>query len=276
MSAIHGVRELAGFELRGAARTRWLTVGGVIFAAAAMGVTLAGLRSLAALGLAGAGAATDGLVHLSLLLPPLIGLLLGAGSLARDRERGMLAMLASQPVRRGALPFAAFAGSVLAVWVVLAAGLGVALVLLATVATMADLGAFGIVLGVGLVATASAVAIGVMISALASTHHQATAAAASVWLLLALGMDLLLAGVAPGLRLGPAGLLAAVLLNPLEAARILAVMLLDGGTALGPFGSYLTRRFGTLGAQGVLLGSMAAWTIGPLLVARTITARRDI
>lgn len=276
MSAIHGIRELAGFELRGAARTRWLTVGGVIFAAAAMGVTLAGLRSLAALGLAGAGAATDGLVHLSLLLPPLIGLLLGAGSLARDRERGMLAMLASQPVRRGALPFAAFAGSVLAVWVVLAAGLGVALVLLATVATMADLGAFGIVLGVGLVATASAVAIGVMISALASTHHQATAAAASVWLLLALGMDLLLAGVAPGLRLGPAGLLAAVLLNPLEAARILAVMLLDGGTALGPFGSYLTRRFGTLGAQGVLLGSMAAWTIGPLLVARTITARRDI
>jgi ABC-type transport system involved in multi-copper enzyme maturation permease subunit len=276
MSAIHGVRELAGFELRGAARTRWLTVGGVIFAAAAMGVTLAGLRSLAALGLAGAGAATDGLVHLSLLLPPLIGLLLGAGSLARDRERGMLAMLASQPVRRGALPFAAFAGSVLAVWVVLAAGLGVALVLLATVVTMADLGAFGIVLGVGLVATASAVAIGVMISALASTHHQATAAAASVWLLLALGMDLLLAGVAPGLRLGPAGLLAAVLLNPLEAARILAVMLLDGGTALGPFGSYLTRRFGTLGAQGVLLGSMAAWTIGPLLVARTITARRDI
>jgi ABC-type transport system involved in multi-copper enzyme maturation permease subunit len=276
MSAIHGVRELAGFELRGAARTRWLTVGGVIFAAAAMGVTLAGLRSLAALGLAGAGAATDGLVHLSLLLPPLIGLLLGAGSLARDRERGMLAMLASQPVRRGALPFAAFAGSVLAVWVVLAAGLGVALVLLAAVITMADLGAFGIVLGVGLVATASAVAIGVMISALASTHHQATAAAASVWLLLALGMDLLLAGVAPGLRLGPAGLLAAVLLNPLEAARILAVMLLDGGTALGPFGSYLTRRFGTLGAQGVLLGSMAAWTIGPLLVARTITARRDI
>lgn len=276
MSAIHGVRELAGFEFRGAARTRWLTVGGVIFAAAAIAVTLAGLRSLAALGLAGAGAATDGLVHLSLLLPPLIGLLLGAGSLARDRERGMLAMLASQPVRRGALPFAAFAGSVLAVWVVLAAGLGVALVLLATVATMADLGAFGIVLGVGLGATASAVAIGVLISAFASTHHQATAAAASVWLLLALGMDLLLAGVAPGLRLGPAGLLAAVLLNPLEAARILAVMLLDGGNALGPFGSFLTRRFGTLGAQGVLLGSMAAWTIGPLLVARSVTARRDI
>jgi Cu-processing system permease protein len=276
MSAIHGVRELATFELRGAARTRWLSIGGLIFAAAAFAVTLAGLRSLSALGLAGAGAATDGLVHLSLLLPPLIGLLLGAGSLARDRERGMMAMLAAQPVRRGSLPLAAFGGSVLAVWVVLAAGLGVSLVLLSTVATMADLTAFGIVLAVGLLATASAVAIGVAISAVASTHHQATAAAASVWLLLALGMDLLLAGVAPGLRLGPAGLLGAVLLNPLEAARVLAVMLLDGGHALGPFGTYLTRRFGQLGAQGVLVAAMAAWTVGPLLLARRVTRRRDI
>jgi Cu-processing system permease protein len=276
MTAIHGVRELASFELRGAARTRWLSIGGLIFAAAAFAVTLAGLRSLSALGLAGAGAATDGLVHLSLLLPPLIGLLLGAGSLARDRERGMMAMLAAQPVRRSSLPLAAFGGSVLAVWVVLAAGLGVSLVLLSTVATMADLTAFGIVLAVGLLATASAVAIGVAISAVASTHHQATAAAASVWLLLALGMDLLLAGVAPGLRLGPAGLLAAVLLNPLEAARVLAVMLLDGGHALGPFGTYLTRRFGPLGAQGVLVAAMVAWTVGPLLLARRVTRRRDI
>lgn len=276
MSAMFGVRELAGFELRGAARTRWLSVGGVIFAAAALAVTLAGLRSLSALGLAGAGAATDGLVHLSLLLPPLIGLLLGAGSLARDRERGMLAMLASQPVRRGVLPLAAFAGSVAAVWIVLAAGLGVALVVLSTVATVADLYAFGVVLGVGLVATASAVAIGIAISAVASTHHQATAAAASVWLLLALGMDLLLAGVAPGLRLGPAGLLAAVVLNPLEAARIWALLVLEGGSALGPFGAYLTDRFGVQGTHGVLAAVMTAWTVGPLLIARRITARRDV
>jgi ABC-2 type transport system permease protein len=276
MSAMFGVRELAGFELRGAARTRWLSVGGVIFAAAALAVTLAGLRSLSALGLAGAGAATDGLVHLSLLLPPLIGLLLGAGSLARDRERGMLAMLASQPVRRGVLPLAAFAGSVGAVWIVLAAGLGVALVVLSTVATVADLYAFAVVLGVGLVATASAVAIGIAISAVASTHHQATAAAASVWLLLALGMDLLLAGVAPGLRLGPAGLLAAVVLNPLEAARIWALLVLEGGAALGPFGAYLTDRFGVRGTHGVLAAVMTAWTVGPLLVARRITGRRDV
>jgi ABC-type transport system involved in multi-copper enzyme maturation permease subunit len=276
MSAVHGIRELAGFEFRGAARTRWVPIGAVVFASTTVAVTLAGLRSLSALGLAGAGAATDGLVHLSLLLPPLIALLLGAGSLARDRERGMLAMLASQPVRRAALPMAAFVGSLLAVWVVLGAGLGVALVLLATIATLADLAAFAVVVGVGLLTTACAVAIGVAISALAATHHQATAAAASVWLVLALGMDLLLAGVAPGLRLGPPGLLAAVLLNPLEAARTLALLVLDGGGALGPFGAYLSRRFGMAAAQGMMVGSLLAWTVGPLMIARAATIRRDV
>lgn len=276
MSALHGVGSLAAFELRGAARARWLTIGGVIFAATAVGVTFAGLRSLSTLGLAGAGAATDGLMQLSLLLPPLLALLLGAGSLARDRERGMLAMLASQPVRRGALPVAAFTGSVLAAWVVLAAGMGVALVLLATVATATDLIGFGVVLVVGLAATASAVAIGVMISAFASTHHQATVAAASVWLMLALGVDLLLAGAAPGLRLGPAALMVAVLVNPLDAARVLAVLLLDGGSSLGPFGAYLAARFGAAGAKGVLTGALAAWVVVPLIIARWRTVRRDV
>ncbi|MFA9444079.1 ABC transporter permease subunit [Egicoccus sp. AB-alg6-2] len=270
------VLRLAAFEVRGAARTRWVAIGGGLFALAAAAVALAGLRSLSALGLAGAGAATDALVHLALLLPPLIGLLLGAGSLARDRERGMLALLATQPLRRGALPLAAFAGAVLASWAVVALGLGVATVVIAGVMTAADLVALGGVLAVSLAATATAVALGVLLSAATSTHHQATAAAASLWLFLALGMDLLLAGAAPGLQFGPAGLLAAVLLNPLEAARVLAVMVLGDGTSLGTFGAYLADRFGDAGALRLLTGCLAAWIVAPLLLAWRITTRRDV
>lgn len=276
MSALHSTATLASFEFRGAARSRWVSIGAVVFAAAAAAVTLAGLRSLSELGLAGAGAATDGLLHLGLLLPPLIGLLLGAGSVARDRERGLLAVLASQPVRRGQLPLAAFLGATSAVAAVVGLGFGVATVLVAAVATPTDLVALLGVAVVSLAATASAVALGVALSSVCSSHHQATAAAASLWLLLALGLDLLLAGTAPGLRLGPAGLLAAVLVNPLEAARVLAMLLLDGGTSLGPFGSYLTDLLGRVGSIAALLGSLVAWTLLPLVAARTIIARRDI
>lgn len=267
---------LAAFELRGAARSRWVTVGALIFAAGTVAVTLAGLSSLRELGLAGAGAATDGLLHLGLLLPPLIGLLLGAGSLARDRERGLLAVLATQPVRRQQLPVAAFLGSAWAVAAVIGVGFGVATVLVAAIASATDLLMLLGVAAISVAATAAAVALGVAVSAVCTTHHQATAAAASLWLLLALGLDLLLAGAAPGLGLGPAGLLAAVLLNPLEAARVLALLMVDHGAALGPFGAYLTDRLGRWGALAALSGSLVGWTILPLWLARSVTARRDV
>ena len=275
MTALRQATALAAFELRGVTRSHWIAVGGAVFAAAAVAVAIAGLRSFSSLGLAGAGAVTDGLVHLALLLPPLIGLLLGAGSLARDRERGLLAMLASQPLSRGLIPLAAFAGCVLAVWAVVAVGLGVGLLLASAVATAADVAASGLVLAISLGATAAAVSLGVLLSATASTHHQATAAAAALWLLLALGLDLLLAGVAPGLRLGPVGLLAAVLINPLEAARVLALVALDGATSLGPFGAYLNATFGRSGTVWLLVGTLASWTIMPLGIAGVVTLQRD-
>ena len=276
MTAVQQVVGLAAFELRGAARSRWVLIGAGVFAMAAVAATVAGLRSFASLGLAGAGAATDGLIQVALLLPPLIGLLLGAGSLARDRERGLLAMFASQPVSRTVLGIAAFLGCLVAVWAVVAFGLGAGALLVSTVATLADLSALAMVVGVALALSAAAVAIGVAIAALASTHQQATAAAAAMWLLLALGLDLLLAGVAPGLRLGPAGLLAAVLVNPIEAARVLVLLLLEGAGALGPFGAYLTDRFGRTGAIALLTGSLLHWILAPLGLAILATSRRDI
>lgn len=274
MRAIQQVAGLAGFELRGAVRGRWVSAGALVFAAAAVAATFAGLRSFSSLGLGGAGAATDGLVQVALLLPPLVGLLLGAGSLARDRERGLLGMLASQPVPRLLLPVSAFAGAVLAVWAVVAVGVGASLLVLSTSATLADLAAVAAVLAVSLAVATASVALGVAISALSTTHHQATAAAASLWLLLALGLDLLLAGVAPGLRLGPDGLLVAVLVNPLEAGRVL--VRLDGGGALGPFGAYLTHTLGRRGAIGLLSGAVAFWTLAPLALAGVVTVRRDV
>ncbi len=276
MSAIQQTLGLAAFELRGAARTRWVMIGAGIFAAAALGATFSGLRSFASLGLAGAGAATDGLVQVTLLLPPLIGMLLGAGSLARDRERGLLAMFASQPISRTVLPMGSFLAGLLAVWAVVAFGLGVGGLLISTVATLAEVATLAKVVVVALAAAAASVAIGVAIAALAATHQQATTAAAAMWLLLALGLDLLLAGVAPGLRLGPSGLLAAVLVNPIEAARVLVLLLVEGPGALGPFGAYLIDRVGRAGAVGVLVGSLVAWTLGPLVLAAIAIRRRDI
>jgi hypothetical protein len=90
-------------------------------------------------------------------------------------------------------------------------------------------------------------------------------------------MDLALAGLGPAVHLGPEGLLTAVLLNPLEGGRILALLAANPtGTAVGPFGAYLVDRFGTGGATLLIGGSIAVWTLVPLLVARWALRRRPI
>jgi Cu-processing system permease protein len=268
------MRAIAGWEMRGAARSRWVAGAAALYGLGAVALSLVGLRSLRELGLSGAGAAADGLVALGVLFPPLIGLLLGAASVAGGREHGMLALLAAQPFRRSAIPWGVTLGLVGTISAALAVGLGLAAVVLAPVVTVSDLPALAAAAAVSLAAAAVGVSLGVLISTVSSTRSQATAVAAAVWFAAALGMDLLLAAVAPGVRLGPVGFLWAVLLNPLESIRLLAAMVVDPAV-LGPFGLFMFERLGRAGATGLLGGAVTAWIVVPLVLASRVIQRKD-
>jgi Cu-processing system permease protein len=270
----HGVSALAAWELKAAVRSRWVLGTAIVFAAISLAVTLLGLGSLRGLGLSGVGPASAGLVNLGVLLPPLLGLLLGAGSIAGARERGLLAMMIVQPVSRTSLVAGLFLGLSAALWLTVAAGFGLAALVLAGVAKVTDLAPFGALVAATLAVGTAGVGVGIGISSVSAGRTQALAIAVAVWFVLALGMDLALAGLGPAVHLGSRGLLIAVLLNPLEAGRILALLGADpGAAALGPFGTYLLERFGTTGSTVLLGSAIAAWTLLPLLVARSALRR---
>jgi Cu-processing system permease protein len=269
------LRAVAGWEMRGAARTRWVLGAAVLYGAASVALSLVGLRSLRELGLSGAGAAVDGLVALGVLFPPLIGLLLGAASVAGGREQGTLPLMAAQPFRRSTIPWGVVAGLTATVAAAIAVGLGLAAVVLAPVVSASDLPGLGVAALASLASAAVGVSLGVMISTLSATRSQATAIAAAVWFAAALGMDLLLAAVAPGVRLGPVGFLWAVLLNPLESIRLLAAITIDP-SALGPFGVYMFDRLGRFGSSALLGGAVVAWTVAPVVVASRVLDRKDV
>ncbi len=121
------------------------------------------------------------------------------------------------------------------------------------------------------------VAVGLGVSAISRSRLQATSTAITLWFMLALGMDLALAAAAPAARMGPAGLLIAVVFNPLEAGRVLALLAsTPDGTALGPFGAYLVESFGSGGAAVILIGSLLFWTALPLVIARRVLSKGDL
>jgi len=268
---------IARWEYRNSVRSRWVLVMAAIFGILCLMVTLLAFRTVRELGLTGIGPASATLVNLGVLLPSLMGLLLGAGAMVGAREQGILAMMAAQPVKRTAIPTGAFLGLTGSIWTTLGVGYGVAMLLMSGVAKASDVPALITLIGATFGVAMTSVAVGVALSSFATSRVQAVAGAVGLWIVLSLGVDLALAALAPSVHLGPQGLLAAILLNPLEAGRILALLGTNfKGTALGPFGAYLITTFGAAGTVALLVADLVAWTLVPLFVARWALPRRDL
>lgn len=270
-------RAMAKWEFQSAARSRWVIATAATFALLCLAVSLLGMRSLRELGLTGVGPASAALINLGVLLPGVMGLLLGGNAIVAAREQGVLPLIAVQPVSRTSIVLGPFLGVSAALAVSILFGFGAAAVVLSSVAKSSDVIPLLALVGATVGVATACVAIGILISALSRTRLQATSTAITLWFLLALGMDLALAAIAPAVRMGPVGLLTAVLFNPLEAGRVLALLgATPDGTALGPFGAYLVESFGSGGAAIVLSTSLLLWVIVPVSVARWIVARGDM
>ena len=122
---LRNVFTLAHRELRDALRSRWFILYTLAFAALGLGVSYVSATGAGAAGLAGFGRTSAGLINLVLLVVPLMALSAGAGSIASDRERGMLAYLLAQPVSRTEVLIGKFLGLAAALLASICLGFGV-------------------------------------------------------------------------------------------------------------------------------------------------------
>lgn len=254
------IRLLVAKEARDALRNRWFIAYGASLVILSLILSLLVLASAGYGPVSGFGRTAAGIVNLMLLLVPLMGLTLGALSLATERERGALDFWLSQPLD----PAEVYLGKAL--------GLGVALAAVVSI----GFGASGLLLGIAgssrgpltllflsgltiLLGWAS-LALGLCLSARVSRTSTAVSVAVALWLVLVLVSSLGLMGTAVVVRLSPAWLLAAALANPVESYRILAVQSLSGTLELlGPAGLYAQDTLGQYLAAA-FLSTLVAWT----------------
>ena len=119
-SLLANIRTIAARELRESLGSRWFVLYTIAFAVLGLGVSYVSATSLGGAGLAGFGRTSAGLVNLVLLVVPLMSLTAGAGTIASDRERGMLAYLLAQPVSRAEVFWGKALGAALALLAALA------------------------------------------------------------------------------------------------------------------------------------------------------------
>lgn len=251
---------IAQRELREALRNKWLWFYAAGFAVLAYALSQAGLASAGYAGLGGFGRTAASLVNALLLFVPLIGLSVGAGTLAADRERGTLIYLLAQPVSRAEVFFGKALGAAMAMLAALGLGFGIAGFGLAS-AGGGDPAAYLRLAGYTLLFALATLGLGFVISALTRKSSTASGASLLLWLGLVFVGDLGLIGATLALRPTPATLLGMLLINPLQVFKLSAIYSLRATLdTLGPVGQYAAYRFGE--ALPLLLGGLlVVWIV---------------
>lgn len=213
------------------------------------------------------------LMNVVLLVVPLANVVFGAMYLYASRE--FVELLLAQPMRRGQLYAALYLGLTIPVALATVAGIVLPLALnrvpLATLAVGLLLAAVGALLGAVFTAIAAVVAYWI------DDRVRGLAVAIAVWLALAVVYDALVLMAAVQLADYPIErpMLAALMANPIDLARLVLLQQFDVAALLGYTGAVFQKVFD--GGIGLLVAASAVvlWVVTPALVGARLFHRKD-
>ena len=255
-------------ELNDALRNKWLIGYAALLGVLGLAAAVTGIQGSSGLALQAFGRTTATLMNLCLLLAPLVAVLMGASSIAGERERGTLEHLLAQPLTRHGLLLGKHAGLLAALTAATLAGFLPAGLLIAWSAGPAVLPHYLVFPVIASLAGAAMAGVGMFVSVSCRSAVQAQGTAVFVWFAFVLLYDLLLMGSLAMSGI-PVNILSVLLLaNPVDAARVLGVLALEPDLyLLGPAGAYLASTLSRGGTALVLLATLLAWVVAPLALA---------
>ena len=258
---------IAAKELRDTIKSRWFWLWTLAFAGLAAILVTVALPGSEIDGYSGFGRTSASLVTLVQLIIPLMGLTLGALSIAGPRQSGALRFLLSHPISRTEAFVGTYVGLAAALAAATAAGFGLAGLVTVAGGVPADVGVFLWIAVLSWLLSLAMLGAGMLISTLTHTAGAALGGAVFVWLLFVFFGDLGLIGTAAATQLPVSALFAAALTNPIEAFRLAALTTFGGSLdVLGPAGSYAVDTLGDA-LLPTLVAVLVAWVIAPAVIA---------
>ena len=270
---------IAGKEIQESLRNRWILATTLLLATLALTLTFLGSAPTGTVGVRPLDVVIVSLSSLTIFLLPLIALLISHDAIVGEMERGTMLLLLSYPVGRSQVLLGKFAGHLAVLAFATVLGYGAAALVLAATGAAIDAyswGAFGNMIGSSILLGAVFIAVGYLVSALASDRGTAAGIAIGIWLLFVLIYDMALLGilVVDQGRFITTGILNALLLfNPTDAYRIFN---LAGSANVSVFAGMAGLANTITLNPFVLLAALTAWALMPLALAALAFSRREL
>ncbi|HVQ26398.1 MAG TPA: ABC transporter permease subunit [Planctomycetota bacterium] len=271
----HRVGVVAREEFRQALESRWLFGFTALLTALVLGLSFFGMAQSREVGFQGFARVTLSLMNLVLFIVPLTGLMLGVTSVTGGS--GALPLLLAQPVSRREVLAGKLLGLGAALTVAQLVGFGGGGVVVALSAGADQVRGFAALTGLSIALGWLMVSTSLMIAVLRPDRLQAMSTALFLWLLLVVAYDLAVLGATTllgGLPLQRV-LVPALLLNPVDIARVLTTLAVGSGALFGPTSAVLMKLSGTTAGIGLGLLVLIVETIVPAAIAMWVFQRRD-
>jgi Cu-processing system permease protein len=279
LAAVPVLRACARQELAVSARSRWIQIFAAVFALLATAVASSGYVLSGGSGVQDFSRTAASLLQLVLLLVPLMSLL--AGVMALTPDAGAAQLLFSQPVDRHRILAGRLAGLLAALVASEAIGFGAAGLVVFLQAGQSGALAFLSVLAAAIVLNLVFLSLAAALVAGRTSEDRARGLALGIvlWFAAVLLFDIAVLGIASGLSSGPASrlLIVGAIVNPVDAVRTGALLVMDGTAAFGAASLAFLRVTGGAGwAAAWLATSLVAWILVPLGIAVIRLRRADL
>jgi Cu-processing system permease protein len=269
------LRVLAGEEFRCALESRWLFGFTTLLTALVLGLSFFGLAQGREVGFQSLARVTLSLMNLVLFIVPLAGLVLGVTSIAGGS--GTLPLLLAQPVGRGEVLSGKLIGLGAALTVAQLVGFGGGGLIVALQAGGGEVNGFLALTGLSIALGWLSISTSLCIAVIWPDRLKAMWAALLMWLLMVVAYDLVVLGAAAILRGLPlqSVLLPALMINPVDLARVLTTMAVGSGALFGPTSAVLMRSLGTQWGITLGLAVLLVECVTPMVIAMRVFRRRD-
>ncbi len=252
---------IAQKEILSSLRNKWFLLYTIVFAALSAGLSIIGLSGLETYGVSGFGRTTASLINMILLFVPLMGLTLGAMSIAYERERGTLLYILSQPISYLEVLLGKYFGLSMSILGSLILGFGLSGFVIAYKGGTADVSGYIYFILLTFLLALVSLSIGMFISSYFKKYDTALGVSIFAWLFLVIFSDLGIIGTSFLVELDINQVFILALLNPLQVFKLSAIFSLrDNLEILGPVGIYAVRNYGA-SLQYILIGILFSVSI---------------